>query len=316
MIQSVSEGTLQLGIAGVHDEVPSSAPLVVRMTKTARTRKALGHDRRFSTKHSPFSLFEENMVTKPRPPSDLRPISSHSCPAPVTAKRQAHLREVEALGKEAWGGAAAKEPQQKNTEVPTTWSAAMRAALAHSRRAAAQIGLDVPTGAFNTAHSDLRGPPSAKGPPPGRPAHSSHTRRIPQSPSLQDARGHSNNASSSMLMKGWARRCFADAGLGIGERFPTPAHAFFPGPGAYGNEYGNVALWNADKFLPSKQPCGKHVSAETHRCGVRREPSERESGPGPGYYDQPTFVEEMLSKEEHALRPRTMQMPSSWCSIP
>merc|ERR1712070_190907 len=190
----------------------------------------------------------------------------------------------------------------------------MRAALAHSRRAAVQQGLDVPTGVFNTANSDLRGPPSAKGPPPGRPAHSSQTRRVQQSPTMQGP--HSGKSSGPMLMKGWARRCFADAGLGIGERFPTPEVALFPGPGAYGNEGGNIALWNPDKFLPSKQPCGKYVSAETHRCGVRRESTQREAGPGPEYYDQPTFVEEMLSREEHSMRPRTMQMPSSWCSIP
>lgn len=163
-----------------------------------------------------------------------------------------------------------------NMDIPSTWTSSARAVLAHNRRfggAKTGVGLHSDVGDDHGESAAYYGP-------------SMHSCRSMPTP-----------------VKEWAIKGleFTDSGLGIGARGTDmeilEMSRRSPGPIYEQNSFGSVSLWSQEATCPTKQPCAKFGSTETHRIGVRRDPEKRNRPqPGPGTYEFKGFAEELASK--------------------
>lgn len=304
----------------------SKGPLVVRLTGTSKIRKHLSYRKRYDL--DPPALGEMHAQPLPRPPASetqRRPAKKNMNTFGTDSLKQAR-REAEGAGWQTWD-AAPKEPEvvenphsANNQAIRGTLTSSARAVLSHSRRFAAD-SLAEPSVAHGSTHGGSthggstahgssappKNPPGQKGP---RPAHDPMAAWSP----ARQTRGLPRPVKE-WVCKGLE---FTDAGLGIGDRFDVDiAQRARRAPGAiYEQDYGNVGRYKSESSIPTKQPDGKHTSAETHRMGARRDVSGKRDRqrPGPGTYEFMGFAQQLvynLGKRPKGEAPRSLSPPKS-----
>jgi len=276
--------------------VGSRGPLRVQMTNKARDLKYLSHRKRYNL--DPPGPGELPPTTMPCPPSECtkpKPPKKNVNTA-ATDSRTQERRDAENAGWSTWlvGLEHAKsEPDlRKKPELnkPTMTSAA-RAVLSHSRR----------FGGLSPSQSSTSLPDNTTG------------MSLTQSPTRM-ARG------LPKPVKEWVCRGleFTDAGLGIGDRFDVEiVGRANRAPGSiYETDHGNIGRYRPEASMPTKQPCARYGSTETHKMGARRDVSGKRDRqrPGPGTYETMGFAQELaykLSKRPRGEAPRPLSPTAS-----
>jgi len=255
-------------------------PMVARHTEKSRAMKGVGRRRRKGLDW----IGEEDLQLTPRAPPGIDAPKSpprvmkgyvlddgnvKAVPSLVHSRRQRAMRSAEAAGGATWGvleesksapslGTTSREAAvvggEAKDDIRGTWTSAARAVLAHNRR-------------FGGA-----------APGPGGSQHKSVFESDLGGQSMSSSwYGPSKQSCRSLPepVRDWAARGleFTDAGLGIGVRFEKELDNLAkraPGPIYDQQVFGSVSLWSSESSSPTKQPCGKYRSAETHKIGVRR----------------------------------------------
>lgn len=233
---------------------------------------------------------ELSILHTPRPPPEAgRPASvPRSMPSKGSLGRKAFINGAETTGADGW-------PIHRAVAIPRLEK---RDALKHL----AGKGMDAGAAAqavmvYNQTHNAAPGLARSTYDP------SSVLTQTPltSARSLQRTLEPEENAFGAV--RNWTCRGlhFSDAGLGIGHRFPVKeaASTFIPGPGAYGQHQGNIALWSPEATLQAKQPMSQHHSTPTYRMGQRRKDEGLVSAhprPGPGTYEFRGFADELTHK--------------------
>merc|ERR1712232_390350 len=150
-------------------------------------------------------------------------------------------------------------------------------------------------------------------------AHSRRAATDPHSSEEEHARASTTMASTWLSMhnsrtlprpvKEWATKGFefTDGGLGIGDRFDMDFAKRSPGPAEYScRGYGDIARYNSESSMPTKQADARHQSAEAHKMGARRDTGKKadRQRPGPGTYELKGFADEILAKAARRPQPR------------
>jgi len=301
----------------------AKGPLVVHMTEKAKLRKYLSHRKRYDL--DPPALGELHASAHPRPPAEQtqrRPakkaLNTYGTESRVQARRSA-----EDAGWSTWLPKTVVQPQGEpapdshtstQAAIRGTLTSSARAVLSHSRRFAAESLVEQSNhssthGGGSTAHGSSAGGGKAS----GAAKKSAPDPLAAWSPQRQ-TRG------LPRPVKEWVCRGleFTDAGLGIGDRFDTDiANRARRAPGhIYEQDFGNIGRWKSDASMPTKQPDGKHTSAETHKMGARRDVSAKRDRqrPGPGTYEFMGFAQELaynISKRPKGEAPGRLSPPSS-----
>jgi hypothetical protein len=88
--------------------------------------------------------------------------------------------------------------------------------------------------------------------------------------------------------------------LGIGDRFDQDVQRLADrAPGSiYDTDHGNIGRYRSEASVPTKQPCTKYGSTQTHKMGARRDISGKRDRqrPGPGTYESMGFAQELMYK--------------------
>jgi len=285
-----------------------SGPLKVHQTEKSRALKKVGKARRKGEYAPSWGFAEERALQTPRAPAECdRPKTApKSVPSAVSRQKADMLRSAQDSATSTWptveksqstpdlhGGVSQMSALSGGSagifsEIRPTWTSAARTVLGHSRRMATSKNLD-----------------------------SSVEEDEPLAQLSKDSSWCGMSLASNRFMprpvKDWAGKGleFTDGGLGIGDRFDLEVKnnsRRSPGMVYEQSSYGSVSVWKPQASQPTKQVESRHVSAEAHRMGARRDPQRRhERQPGPGYYELPGFTDELLRKV--AKRPGTKARP-------
>lgn len=279
----------------------SKGPLTVKMTKKAKDLKYLSHRKRYDL--DPPGLNEVAPSPLPRPPPHViakkepakKALNSHGTEVRIQA-----MQSSQHAAQQQWAQLDIEPPPKPAKGPPPvkgTLTSSARAVLSLSRRFAQQEIAEEAA-----AHTGKKSPI-----PPNALAHWSPARQSKGLP---------------RPVREWVCRGleFTDGGLGIGDRFDTnleqqarraPGHI-------YNTDYGNIARYRSEASVPTKQPEGRHHSAETHKMGARRDLTGKRDRqrPGPGAYEVMGFAQELvynLSKRPKGEAPRNLGVspPSS-----
>lgn len=282
-------------------------PLVAKHTQKSRALREVGRQRRKGlhwTGEESFPLTPRAPAERGRKPAP-KVVHAHVLhgddvkvmPPMTMSTKQEALRSAEEAGRSLWPLAeeARSAPNLVGAgdgRLSTTSSSAAGAGLSGGGPLAGSPGpRDTWTSAARTvlAHRRRFGGPSRG----GKHAESSEPWRGPSARSLRGL---------PQPVQDWAAGGleFTDAGLGIGPRFEPELRDLArraPGPIYEQHAFGSVSRWSSDSTQPTKQPCSRHFSAETHRIGVRRDAQRKEfQRLGPGTYELPGFADELLQK--------------------
>ncbi len=261
-----TSGNLSARSAAAQSQALSQkGPLKVQWTKKAKAARHIGQLRRqgVASKEIGRAPWEPKPIEKPVPPPD-RPVSAPRMLATeATLAKQKALYNAQHSGKARWmvgmeesASAPSLLMGEQPAEVRSTWTSAARAVLSHQRRleaAAEQAEKSGEAGGGSHGNSPRGGDQTAA------------SKSMASSASISSHSGAAKKMPrevSAWLEKGLE---FTDGGLGVGDRFGLD-HVFMarraPGPGAYEHPYGNIALWNHEAPLPTKQPYDKYPSCE------------------------------------------------------
>lgn len=298
----------------------SKGPLKVKMTSKAKHRAFLGHRKRHDL--DPPGIGEMHAQPMPRPPPETtaRQPPKKAMNTFGNQSRMQARREAEGAGWSTWMAGvehaqhAQSEPdlhssvaKQQEQMIRGTLTSSARAVLSHSRRFAAESMNPSPS---HSPHGSSGGGGSKGSGAAKKPAPDPMAAWSPQ----RQSRG------LPKPVREWVCRGleFTDGGLGIGDRFDleiekrarrAPGHI-------YDQDFGNIARWNSEASVPTKQPEGRHHSTQTHKIGARRDISGKRDRqrPGPGTYELRGFAQEnalKTSKRPKGEAPRSLSPPSS-----
>lgn len=262
-------------------------PLLVKTTEKSRAIRHVGKLRRKGQYRLSWGYSEEPPLATPRAPADRPKSAPKVLASDATRNKKGHLVASQAAGdaifaslEESQSAPELLPPPTKalgQKEIRGTWTSDARAMLAHTRRAATSYGSKPTTEELVPLPGQTLGAAWCGA-------------ALLSSPDIPRP------------VKDWAAKGleFTDGGLGIGDRFGLEHRQLArrsPGPVYEQQKFGSVSLWRQNVSQPTQQAEGRHHSAQACTLGVRREvykPSSRQ--PGPGTYDLPGFVDDLIRK--------------------